>query len=232
VRLAAGSGAPYTTDVERDSDHADFGRQPFVVPLDAIPPDGLRLEVYDADDGETPELIGAVRLQRGELVAAVGRAPLTKSDPLAAFEIVVTPYANSEPMTVSMPASLGTETALTPVLAGEVIRVRASGEYRVGSYFNSPVGPSGYPGGGPTGYNFGSEPLKSAPHACAFFLVGDEKRFATLATPGGAVITPVGGPLIVGINDNDPSNNSGNVAFTIERRLPSSSEWQVHRLVD
>ncbi|MGH7434242.1 MAG: C2 domain-containing protein, partial [Polyangiaceae bacterium] len=221
VRLSASSFAPYATDVVRDADRASFAQQPFLVPIDAIPPDGLRLEVYDDDDTEKPELIGAVRLSRDEVVSAAGRPVLVKSDPQAVFEIVVSPYGGSGPQDVAMPASEGTRDSPAPVLAGEVVLVKAAGDYQVGSFYDAHVGPAGYPGGGPKGYNFKYEPLSSAPHACAFFLLGQRKRFATLTTPCGSSIAPVGGSLVVGINDDEPGNNKGTVAFSVARRPPT-----------
>jgi hypothetical protein len=118
---------------------------------------------------------------------------------------------------------------LPPSLAGEVLRVRASGAYRVGSYFDRELDPAGYPDRGAMDWNFQYEPLRSAPHACGFFLVGDGRRFATLVTPHGAAVSPVGGPVIVGINDNDVGDDSGEVSFVVDRRAPTVAEWQTRR---
>jgi len=213
VRLSAASAAAYVSDVVPNVDRASFRLQPFLVPIDAIPPEGLLLEVVDDDGAADDEIIGTVHLSKAELVDAVDNPTLVRSDALAKFGIVVTRYAGRASQTIAMAAKDGTaavppDSSLPSSLAGEVIRVRAAGAYRVGNYFNKDLDPTGYPDHAAMGWNFDSEPLKSAPHACAFFLVGDDRRFATLVRPHGTAVSPVGGPLIVGINDKDVSNTS------------------------
>jgi hypothetical protein len=235
VRLSAGSAAAYVTDVAANVDRASFRLQPFVVPIDAIPPEGLLLEVVDDDGGSAvDEIIGSVHLFKADLVNAVGTPTLVRSDALAKFGIVVTRYAPRAPQAIAMAAKNGTadvpvDSSLTSALAGEVIRVRAAGAYRVGSYFDRELDPTGYPDHAAMGWNFEYEPLRSAPHGCGFFLVGQERRFATLAAPRGAAVSPVGGPLTVGINDRDISNNSGDLSFVVDRRAPTPAEWLARR---
>ena len=229
VRLSAGDRGGYSTDIVRDVDRWSFAEQPFVVPLDAIPADGLRLQVYDDDGVEGSELIGMVRLYKAELLDAVGRPAVIKSDGLATFELVVSRYGDVRTERLSLQARDGTRDCRATVSAGEVVRVSAAGQYKISSYYDA-IAPTGYPGGGLTGYNFSEEPLKSAPHGSAFVLVGDSKRFAQLTAPCGAFLSPVGGTLTVGINDADPSNNSGSVSFTVERRAPSAEEWERHAI--
>jgi hypothetical protein len=233
VRLSAGSYVPYATDVARDVDRASFAEQPFVVPIGAIPADGLRLEVYDDDGTEGSELIGAVRLYRDELIAAANQQRIRRSDSLATFELVVERYAGLTPQDVEMPASEGTKKAPTPTVdAGEVIRVTATGDYTVGSFHSQHIGPGGYPGGELRSYNFKYEPLKSAPHASAFFLVGEKRLSAQLVTPCGIAIAPNGGTVVVGVNDEEPGNNGGALSYKIERRAPTAAEWLLHRVAD
>jgi hypothetical protein len=234
VRLSASSAAAYVTDVAPNVDRASFRLQPFLVPIDAIPNDKLLIEVVDDDGAAGDEIIGSVHLSKAELLDAVDKPALVRSDALAKFEIVVNRYVGRAQQTIAMAAKDGTsavppDSALPPSLAGEVIRVRASGAYRVGGYFNKDLDPTGYPDHEAMGWNFEYEPLKSAPHACAFFLVGDERRFATLVTPHGAAVSPVGGPLIVGVNDKDISNNSGELSFVVDRRAPTVTEWLARR---
>jgi hypothetical protein len=232
VRLSAGSSSPYSTDVVHDALIASFALQPFVVPLDAIPQDGLRLEVVDDDAHDGAEVIGSVRLMRDEALAAVGRPAIVKEDVTTAarLEVVVSAYVPSAPQSVPMRAVEGTKETGTLALSGEVLRSTATGSYKVGTWNDAAVTPVGYPGGGPKGYNFGYEPLRSAAHACAFFLVGEKRREATLVTPCGSTLTSVAGPLVVGVNDNDPSNNDGALSFAIERRAPTTTEWLGHRV--
>jgi hypothetical protein len=234
VRLSAGGAAAYVTDVAANVDRASFRLQPFLVPIDAIPPEGLLLEVVDDDGAAGDEIIGGVHLSKADLVDAVDKPTLVRADTLAKFGIVVTRYGARARQTIAMAAKDGTadvpaESALPSSLAGEVIRVRAAGAYRVGSYFDRELDPAGYPDHVAMGWNFDYEPLKSAPHACGFFLVGDERRFATLVTPSGTAVSPVGGPLLVGINDKDISNNSGDVSFVVDRRAPTVTEWLARR---
>ncbi len=35
--------------------------------------------------------------------------------------------------------------------------------------------------------------------------------------------------MVVGVNDTDPGNNSGEVAFTVQRRAPTAEEWSQQR---
>jgi hypothetical protein len=225
VRLSAGERTGFATDTVRDVDRWSFAAQPFVVPIDAIPSDGLRLQVFDDDGEEGSELIGMVRLSKPELLAAAGHPAISKSESQATFEVVVSPYRNPPPTVISMQANAGTRDSHEPIAAGEVVRVVAAGQYRVGAYYDAAIGPAGYPGGGPKGYNFTEEPLKSAAHGSAFALVGERKRFAQVATPCGAFLSPIGGSLTVGIDDSEPANNSGAVTYAIERRAPTAQEW-------
>jgi hypothetical protein len=229
LRLSGGVGTGYVTDVVRDVDRWSFREQSFVVPLDAIPTDGLLLEVSDDDWPEGSDLIGAVRLYREELLHAAGGPAFKRSASFATFELVVTRYEEAAPQTVNMGANEGTRDARLPIAAGEVVRVTAAGQYQIGGLYRDTIGPTGYPGGGPQRDNFKQEPLASAPNGAAFVLVGGRKRLASLATPCSAFVSPVGGPLIVGINDADPANNSGAVSYVIERRAPTAEEWQRQR---
>jgi transposase len=79
--------------------------------------------------------------------------------------------------------------------------------------------------GGPKTYNFPYEPLKSANHGCGFALVGHRRREATIVASCGSFLSAESGPVVVGVNDTDPSNNIGEVTFTVERRAPTAEEW-------
>lgn len=232
VRLAGGTGSPYVTDTRSDTTLVAFG-EAFVVPVDAIPPDGLRLEVVDNDEPRASgagqaETISALRLSRDELVAALASPThlRRRQQPpaLLDLELVVTPYVPSTNQ-ASMSANEGTSDTRVTAMAGEVLRVRTAGTYRIGTWHSDELSPAGYPGGGPRDYNWQVEPLASAPHGSAFLLVGRHTRTAHL-TPGcTTLLVSHPGPIVLGVNDRDPSNNTGSLSFTIERRAPSAAEW-------
>jgi hypothetical protein len=228
VRISAGTAQPYATETVKDVTQATFVH-PFLVPVAAIPPDGLRLEVMDADGAEA-ESIGAVRLSAAEALKTL-RSPthiLVKEQPpsLEALELIISPYTAVPTATLVMPVRDGTKKVDgDELLAGEVVRVTADGRYQVGHYYDAPLTPVGYPGGGPKSYHFPYEPLRSASHGCGFALVGHRRREATLVAPCGSFLSTESGPMVVGVNDTDPSNNSGEVAFTVQRRAPTAEEW-------
>jgi hypothetical protein len=229
VRLSAGTSQPYVTEVVKDATLATFVH-PFLVPVAAIPPDGLMLQVVDVDGADGGETIGAVRISAAEALQAL-QSPtriLAKRQPpsLEAVELVVSPYAALPPATLVMPVRDGTKKVEgSELLAGEVVRVSAAGRYQVGHYYDAPLTPAGYPGGGPKTYNFSYEPLKSANHGCGFALVGHQRREAALVATCGTFLSTQSGPLVVGVNDTDPSNNTGDVTFKVERRAPTADEW-------
>jgi len=232
VRLSAGMGAPYVTDTIADTTLFTFA-EAFVVPVDAIPPDGLRLEVVDNDDPQSSgagraETIATLRISRDELVGALAspthmiRRP--QAPALLDLELVVTPYGSTTAL-ATMSANEGTKDTHLTAFSGEVLRVRAVGSYHVGSWHSEELSPAGYPGGGPMRYNWPVEPLASAPHGSAFLLVGRHTRTAHL-TPGcTTVLVSHPGPIVLGVNDKEPENNTGSLSFTIERRPPSAAEW-------
>jgi hypothetical protein len=235
VRLSAATDQPYATEIVKDSTQATFVH-PFLVPVAAIPPDGLRLEVVDADEGDAGDQIATVRLSAGEALAALASpthiVAKRQAPCLDALELVISEYRAVTPATVVMQASEGTKRVDgDELLAGEVVRVTASGRYQVGSYYDSPLSPAGYPGGGPRSYNFQYEPLKSASHGCGFALVGHRMREATVVGPCGSFLSTTSGPVVVGVNDTDPGNNSGQATFTVERRPPTVDEWAHQRIV-
>ncbi len=74
------------------------------------------------------------------------------------LEIVVSPYrplavpATSRPASYA-PGELGARD-LRSLMAGEVVTVRASGRYTVGSFYDQSIDPAGYPDGDAKRYNF------------------------------------------------------------------------------
>jgi len=231
VAIAAGTSAPYQTYTARDTFYHVF-RSEFIIPTDAIPADGLSLTVVDRDGGSQPEVIGAVRLDRAQLVdAALSSAMLVLSDGnggLQRLELVVGGSAQpSEETDATMNTKNGTAAApMRPIRAGEVLEVSAAGRYRVGSFYDSWLDPRGYPGGGPKGYNFENEPFRSAPHGSGLVMVGKgDAKVGMIVAPCARFMSRVAGPLVLGINDAEPENNEGSAQFAVRVRAPSAAEW-------
>lgn len=231
VELSAGATTNYPTYTARDTFQHVF-RSEFVVPTDAIPPEGLLLTVSDRD-GTQREVIAALRLQRAQLTQALQTNPLlTLSDPAAGLqrlELVVAPQTiPTETATVSMNVRDGTiDSRFRPIRAGEIIQVAASGQYKVGSLlYDKRIDPRGYPNGDAKRYNFDTEPFKSAPHGSGLAMVGmGDAKAGQIVAPCARFVSRGFGPLVVGINDSDPKNNEGAAEFTIRANPPSAAEW-------
>jgi hypothetical protein len=117
-----------------------------------------------------------------------------------------------------------------PLAAGERVSLSAQGAYTVGSWYDKKVGPDGYPNSDPQGYNFKQAPFAAAKHACAIALIGERNRVeGTVVGTSVSFMTRVAGPLRVGVNDTDPSNNSGSLSFEGETRAPTPEEWSAIR---
>jgi hypothetical protein len=228
VRLAAGDAAYETYTALNSAGHV-FGSQ-FVVPLGAIPPEGLTLTVIDRD-ADSYDLIGQVRLTRQQLsgVAASPTPVLSlTSGAIQRLDIVVaTLDGRPEELSVPMNAKVGTVPArFRPVRAGEVVEIFADGHYRIGTVNDDLIDPRGLPADRLREYNFENEPFRSAPHGSALALIGrgDAKQGLVVA-PCGHTIAKVSGPLAVGVNDTDPANNRGDLSFSVRVRPPTPEEW-------
>jgi hypothetical protein len=230
VALGAGTATSYQTHTAGDSFYHVFHSE-FIVPTDAIPPDGLLLTVLDRDGGQS-EVIGVLRLDRAQLIDAARSTPLlTLRDPrggLTRLELVVSAPAGSvETATTPMDIRAGTQAArLRPIRAGEVLDVSAVGRYQVGSWHDRWINPRGFPGGDLRSYNFEIEPFRSAPHGSGLALVGSgDARVGQVVAPCARFVSRASGPLVIGINDTEPGNNEGSVQFTVQVRAPSAAEW-------
>ncbi|MDI1484764.1 hypothetical protein [Polyangium sp. y55x31] len=234
VALGAGVTANYQTYTARDSFYHVFHSE-FVVPLDAIPLDGLLLTVLDRD-GSQPEVIGTVRLDRGQLVTAARSNPLLSlGDPrggLQRLELVVSALTTPpETTTAPMNVRSGTVPAnFRPIRAGEIVDISATGRYRIGSWNGAWIDPRGYPNGVARGYNFDNEPFRSAPHGSGLAMVGsaDAKTGHSVA-PCTRFVSRASGPLVLGINDTEPGNNEGSAQFAVHVRAPTAAEWLAGR---
>jgi hypothetical protein len=231
LRLQAGESVRFETPVEPDVVDHVF-RYEFVVPVAAIPPDGIAFEVLDADVGQEAELIGAVRVSQqllADTFQSSTRLVDLSSGAIAHLELVVSDYVPATFPSLVMKAS-DAPTALgdRDLLAGEVVTLHAEGSYKVGSWYDQQIDPVGYPGDQATGYNFQQEPFRSAPHACGIGLVRARGVVqGVIVAPDATFGVLYAGPLRVGLNDNDPSNNDGLVSFSGATRAPTPSEWGV-----
>jgi hypothetical protein len=229
LRFSAGTGAPYVSRVVRNVLEETF-RYEIAVPTAAIPPDGLLLEVLDDDASAGPEPIGALRITRADVARTLGsssRLWVASDRSVRRLELVVAPYEPVKLARTSMPAKEGLHAAAArPLYAGEVVALRARGAYTVGTWYDTPINPLGYPSEKARSYNFDEEPFHSAPHACGVATVGvTGKVHGVVVTPARTFVAQVPGPLRFGVNDAEPANNHGSLEFEGKTRAPSVDEW-------
>lgn len=235
VLVSAGMGATYMTYTAPDTFYHVFRRE-FVVPTGAIPPEGLSFTVIDQDRPRW-EVIGSRRVSRQELIdTAFSPQPvLVLSDPaggLERLELVVSPYGQeNDGVQVTMDARDGTiPVSMRSIPAGSVVTIGARGHYQIGSYYDAWLDPRGYPGGGPREYNFETEPFRSAPHGSALAILGHgDAKEGVVVAPCTSMVSKVGGRVVVGVNDKEPRNNTGQLQFSIGVRPPSPAEWMSQR---
>jgi hypothetical protein len=229
VRLSSPSGASYESFIVPDVLSFNFNYE-FVVPTAAVPPEGLLFEVLDADGEQQPEPIASFRLTRSQL-DAIAKSPHGIGDfatgAATRFEVAAAAYRPSKIVRTQLEAqSAPTPARVHPLGAGEVVSLRAQGSFTVGTFYTTAIAPDGYPNGQLHGYNFEPQPFTTAPHACGIALVGSQGRVdgAVIGAKGRFVVTAAG-PLRVGVNDRDPGNNRGWLAFEGETRAPTPAEW-------
>jgi hypothetical protein len=229
LRVSARNGAAYSSRTMRDVLSETF-KYAVAIATGAIPEDGLLIEVLDADAGSGAETVGAIRVSRADLTSALASPTrlVARSDgAIRRLELVVSEYPQVEVGATSMAAKEGFHPVATRALfAGEVVEVSASGAYTVGRWYDQSIGPRGYPSDAARGYNLQTEPFHSAPHACGVVTVGAVDTLqGVLVAPSQKFVTRVPGPLRFGINDNEPANNHGQLAFNTVVRAPTPEEW-------
>jgi hypothetical protein len=229
LRVSARNGAAYVSRTTPNVLSETF-KYEVAIATGAIPDDGLLIEVLDEDAGAGPETVGAIRVSREDLMGALAsptRLVARSNGAIRRLELVVSEYSPLELVSTSMAARDGFHSVRTRALfAGEVVEVSASGTYTVGRWYDKPIGPRGYPADAARGYNLETEPFHSAPHACGVVTVGAMDTLqGALVTPIQKFVTRVPGPLRFGINDNEPANNHGQLAFNAVIRAPSPEEW-------
>lgn len=197
------------------------------MPTAAVPADGLRLDVLDDDGKLGAERIGGVRLSRAKLIEGYQSASkllVLSGGAVRRLEVVLSPYTDApivfaERRASDVPVELGRR-----VMAGEFVIVRASGSFKVGSWFDAKLDPAGYPGSEARSYNLG--PFKQEPHACAIALIGSGQTIEGVAIGiGKQFVATHAGTFRVGLNDNELGNNEGQVRYEVARRAATVQEW-------
>jgi hypothetical protein len=229
VRLHVGASVMLESPVARDLASHVFSYE-FVVPTAAVPADGLHIEVLDDDGKDGVQSIGGKRFTLEEL-AKTYESPThvaaASDGAVLRLEVVVSAYEPRDMEKRGMRASAGPlPFGNRRLMAGEIVHLRATGKYKVGKWYDATLGPEGYSGGSARSYNFEQEPFASAPHAVGIALAGQDDLFV------GAVVAPCvtftslyAGELRVGINDREPENNEGEIAFEGFVRAPTVAEF-------
>ncbi len=231
VKLVADSKTIYRTYIAQDT-YSHMFLYSVVLPVAAIPRSGLQVVVEDQDGNDVldGELIGSVRIGREQLVTtARGTSPILalQDGPLEKLELIIEPYTDTvrtatHTYSVAMPL---TEVPQLQISAGEVIEIRANGNYSVADN-GQLLGPAGYQDGSRRGYNLPDLWFRSMAHGAAIARIGDRGAHATFAIPDCVLLTsPFAGSLSVGINDKDLSNNKGELLFSAVIRPPRPEEW-------
>jgi hypothetical protein len=225
VRVGAGATTSYSSFVVPDTRSQSLQYE-LVVPVAAIPADGLRVDVLDDDKGGA-ELIGGMRLSQSQLERAY-RSPskllVLSGGGVQRLEVVVSGYTQPPVARVSRKASDQPFAPARPVKAGELVSIKATGTFTVGSWYDATLTPAGYPGNEARSYNLA--PFRNQPHACAIALIGNRPTIEGIAIgSGNTFIAPHAGPLRLGLNDRDLSNNEGQVTYEVALRAPTAQEW-------
>jgi len=211
------------TATARDSYDESFDYA-FVVPTAVVPPRGLQVWVQD-QDGETDyETIGAVYLTREKLVEASHSPMLVLSDgAVTRLELSVAAAPEPSRQTFAIDVTKGLVVIdEAPIVAGEVVELRAEGSYKLAPKWtaNGPAGGKGKDG------SIREEPFASAPQGAAIATIGLGSRIDKLLVPSCVRITTrFSGQLVLGVNDIKPADNSGDLKFTVVRRVPTAAEW-------
>ena len=196
------------------------------IPGELLRGDELRVAVYDLD-GDSPTdttLVADAMLSPAALRVGVE----LKDTRLEMLRLRSRPApGRAQEASIEIAASDG----LVPVdgieiPAGMLVEIRATGRYTIGSWNDATLGPSGYPGGGPREYNLPGREFRRAKHGTAVALLQiDSAAQAIVVGECTRFVAESGGRLLVGVNDNDHSNNSGRLSFEIRVSAPDAKTW-------
>lgn len=225
----------WSTGVVRNSLQPVWEEAFFVRPAD-LGGSGVSLVVYDLEGNRAERTrVGGVTLTREALLEAsrqsTARELVLHGESLSELRVTLTnPYpARASRSTVRAPLRSGLTRSGVIVPRGAVVRVDVSGSGTVGQWAcTGPVGPAGHTSPDCRSYNLGVAGASSSPHAAPILLIGRDPEihaFPVSATEGGATgagtfVAPAAGELIVGVNDRDPGNNSGEYVFELEVIAP------------
>jgi hypothetical protein len=228
VRLRASDAASYESFTAQDGFYVRFA-QDFIVPTAAVTEDGLELMVFDRDgNGRNQDaLLGRVIIPREQALDVGGRHSFSEAAIEQLDVTILSHDGKPRTVSVSMPADAGIQSVPDlRVPAGAVISARATGSYRVGSWYDQDLTPVGYSGGGPRQYNLPIEPFRAAAHGSGLILVGQRQTMqGASVAPCGSMMALYGGELRVGINDRDARNNTGMLQFEAQIDPPSVEQW-------
>jgi hypothetical protein len=229
VQVAVG-GTKFRTPVAPDTVSAELDF-PIAIPLEAIPPAGIELQVEDLDqDVNAGELIGAVKLTKQQVQAALSSSTrvLTLSDDrVQGLELEVRPYdAPSDAQRFSFAVNQNPGATPVKARAGEVVTITAQGKYSVRRN-KEPIDPNGHRNSANSGDNRTPD-FKRSNHGGAIAYVGSPEETHAALFVGSCVsaVTPVPGPIHVGVNDTDVGNNTGDVEISINVSLPTVEQWR------
>lgn len=112
-----------------------------------------------------------------------------------------------------------------PVFAGDIVRVEASGQWRIGTVHDDLLGPAGYAEGILSDSNLPYFP--KAGHGAAVALVGQHGLGNTIEpNPCVRFVAAYSGAVWVGVNDQKPRDNRGTVHFKVQTRGAKAGEWR------
>jgi len=204
---------------------------PLFIPREAMRESGLHLAVYDRD-GESPQastLIADHQLRWADLDNTIELRGEDLDEPslkLLRLELDHNPQPQTASQTIAASAGLVPIDGVD-IPAGMLVEIRAKGQYRIGSWNDDTLGPSGYPGGGPRDYNLPVQVFRAAKHGAAVALVQrDTAAQAVVVGDCARFIAESGGVLYLGVNDRDYQNNSGSIAFEVRVTMPDLGAWR------
>lgn len=227
--LLEAPGVKYRSYISFDQQSQLFD-YPFMVPSAALTDDGVLITVVDNDQGsERGEEIGSVRLRNQWLLDAwqSNQLQTQSTNGLSLIEISVSERRGdlTHKDAVFEARAGGAEVAGLEVVAGDFIRIKATGTWQIGDWNDKHLDANGYTDGRLRKSNL--ERFRDVAHGGAIALVGRSGMlFEVPPTTCFRAVAPFSGVVWVGINDNQPSDNRGTVNVRVHRRGPNPKEWK------